>query len=70
MFWMTPTTEVFPFYVQGCRDAHVALSKVPYEVDTESAYEIVIGGYSNSKSVIRKGKWVNFLILYRSVIGI
>ena len=41
------------FDVMLCRDAHLALAMIPYETGT-STIEVVIGGWENSKSAIRK----------------
>lgn len=41
------------FSVRANNDAHIALSKTKGETDVDS-YEVVIGGWSNQKSVIRK----------------
>ncbi|CAH1802108.1 unnamed protein product, partial [Owenia fusiformis] len=38
--------------IQACKDAHIALSKVLDEPETDT-YEIVIGGWDNSASAIR-----------------
>ncbi len=42
----------FVFGVRTCMDAHVGL--LPPTGSTESYYEVVIGGYSNSRSDIRR----------------
>ena len=59
LFWMTPTSELFTFYVKGCMDAHVAIAEVPYRVNVAASFEVVIGGWDNSRSVIRRGKSVS-----------
>lgn len=45
---------VFNFKVRTANDAHLALSTGPYE--GEPIIEIFIGGWGNTKSVIRKNK--------------
>lgn len=45
---------VFTFKVRAAHDAHLALTSAPTEAD--SMYEIFIGGWENSKSVIRKNR--------------
>ncbi|CAG2205544.1 unnamed protein product [Mytilus edulis] len=50
--------ESFSFHVQACNDVHVALLPKDYgNITDESAlYEIVIGAYRNTRSIIRKRK--------------
>lgn len=43
------------FQVMACNDAHIALSQSK-GVDTNNTYEIVIGGWSDQRSVIRDCK--------------
>ena len=43
------------FTVKSCSDAHIALSSIPGDT-TQKTYEIVLGGWSNTKSVIRIGR--------------
>ena len=40
------------FQVKACSDVHLALARIPGEAQVQ-AYEVVIGGWENSKSVIR-----------------
>ena len=42
----------FSFSVKACSDVHVALANIPGE-GTFMTYEIVLGGWGNTKSVIR-----------------
>ncbi|CAH1794507.1 unnamed protein product [Owenia fusiformis] len=44
------------FEIQACNDAHIALESKPSVVGVPQAYEIVLGGWSNTRSVIRDGK--------------
>ena len=41
--------------IQSCSDAHIGLSEIP-GLSSLNMYEIVIGGWSNTKSVIRRGR--------------
>ncbi|XP_035694564.1 uncharacterized protein LOC118428574 [Branchiostoma floridae] len=52
--WDLPplTSSPFPFEVKASSDVHIVLSNQNYPVD--DMYEIVIGGWSNSRSVIRR----------------
>ncbi|XP_035689653.1 uncharacterized protein LOC118424952 [Branchiostoma floridae] len=54
--WDLPrlTRGFFTFEVQTNNDVHVALSSMNQDLD--DMYEIVIGGWSNTQSVIRRGK--------------
>lgn len=45
---------VFTFKVRAGHDAHLALTPAP--VEAEPIYEVFIGGWSNSKSVIRRNR--------------
>ena len=40
--------------VKACNDAHIALATLPESDGEVLTYEVVIGGYKNSKSVIRQ----------------
>ncbi|XP_045191095.1 uncharacterized protein LOC123547911 [Mercenaria mercenaria] len=51
---VTKTSSV-TFAVKACNDAHIALSKTK-GLDSSDTYEIVIGGWSDSESVIRDCK--------------
>ncbi|XP_066284945.1 uncharacterized protein [Branchiostoma lanceolatum] len=54
--WNLPplTGSRFTFEVQANNDAHVALSS--QNRDQDAMYEIVLGGWGNTQSVIRRGK--------------
>ena len=49
---LTGSTDI-RFSVQAARDAHIALSAL-YRDPKEDTYEILIGGWDNQKSAIRK----------------
>ena len=49
--WMKTTDEFFVFRVAACSDVHLALSP---EFGVTSGFEIVLGGWQNTKSVIRR----------------
>lgn len=49
------TTSSVTFTVKACNDAHIALSSVKGD-DSKDTYEIVIGGWWDSQSVIRDCK--------------
>ena len=51
--WITVLSQNITFTVRACRDAHIALSKTRENVRADT-YEIVIGGWGNSKAVIRR----------------
>ncbi len=61
---MSPDQNTFKFAVRACHDAHVSLCTVPEVIDNQ-IYEIVIGGWMNSESVIRDGQQVTFLLSLR-----
>lgn len=48
------STGFVQFRVRSNNDAHVALTSGPYESDP--MYEVFIGGWGNSKSIIRKNR--------------
>jgi len=52
--WLTTVTPYIEFEFQSCSDLKVALSTNPKDI-TSNTYEIIIGGWKNTKSVIRRG---------------
>ena len=48
--WMDPSDEYFVFRVAACSDVHVALSNT---ATNSTAYEIILGGWTNTQSAIR-----------------
>ncbi|XP_048247355.1 uncharacterized protein LOC124145114 [Haliotis rufescens] len=51
---LAPGTTSFKFKVRASNDAHLVLLQADGVTD-ENAYEVVIGGWNNTQSVIRKG---------------
>lgn len=43
-----------PFYIRGSGNAHVLLASKPNPTPFDDAYELVIGGYGNSRIILRK----------------
>ena len=63
--WLVPASPqqmALTFRVQACNDVHLGLSDVPVG-DSTANYEVVIGGWSNSKSAIRKPSLVNYIFI-------
>ena len=58
-FW----DERLSFNVKACNDAHIMLQTVPGST-VDKHYEVVIGGWSNTRSVIRSSQQVNFSALF------
>jgi hypothetical protein len=58
---IAPHNHHFTFYVKACHDTHLFLQSEAFaDVNDESdGYQIVIGGYENSKSHIRDGRGVS-----------
>ena len=56
---ITSKKEVISFKLKACNDGHVALQTVPGSSD-DPMYEIVFGGYSNTRSEIREAKGVRY----------
>lgn len=52
--WMYPVNKYLTFKVQSCNDGHILLSNSIGETGS-SSYEIVIGGFDNTWSEIRRG---------------
>ena len=46
------TNSLTPDVIKACKDAHILISEVPNNRDR--GYEIVLGGYDNKNSDIRK----------------
>jgi len=53
-FYPTNGAFVFTFKVRAANDAHVALA--PVAAEAEPIYEVFIGGWGNTKSVIRRNR--------------
>lgn len=53
--WLQPTGNHLMFNVRTCDNVHVLLSTALMNVSAEMSYEVVIGGYDNTISDIRKG---------------
>ena len=47
--WLMPKTESLEFDVVACSDIHIALLGDPGNTDPDRVYEIVIGGFDNTK---------------------
>lgn len=61
---VTIRDDVITFTVQACNDAHILLQSVPGSIEAK-CFEIVLGGYENTRSDIREGFWVSaFEILF------
>ena len=53
--WLQPIGTHLTFSARACDNVHVLLSTALMNVSAEASYEIVIGGYDNTMSDIRKG---------------
>ena len=51
--WLTTESSFIRFKFQGCSDLKVALARDP-QVTSTSTYEIIVGGWTNSQSAIRR----------------
>ena len=51
--WLSVRREVVEFEVMACSDVHIALTDEPGKTSETSTYEIVIGGFTNSRFVKR-----------------
>ena len=58
------SVEYLYFEVQASNDVHIGLS--PIAGDADPMYEIVIGGWGNAQSVIRRCKQVSDCFLLKS----
>ncbi|ELU12989.1 hypothetical protein CAPTEDRAFT_114549 [Capitella teleta] len=52
--WFVTERTSISFKVKTCADAHLALSTDPMDVSTNT-YEVIIGGWENTRSSIRRG---------------
>lgn len=52
--WLTTEIPYVTFEFQACTDLKVALATNPH-VTSDNVYEITVGGWANTKSVIRRG---------------
>lgn len=43
------------FFVKGTSDAHITLGPEPYENPNANVYELILGGWNNTRSAIRRG---------------
>ena len=50
--WMVNPRSYLEFEVKACHDVHVLLAHRPWN-STYRTFEVIIGGWDNSKSVIR-----------------
>ena len=57
---ITTRNEMLSFSVKACNDAHILLQSVPGSTQAKS-FEVVLGGYNNTRSDIRDGVLVNIL---------
>ena len=55
--YFSTSMDYIEFQAQAASDVHIALS--PHLGDADAMYEIVIGGWGNSHSVIRRCKQVS-----------
>ena len=51
--WSVEDTDEVLFTVQATNDVHIALSAIPENTESQ-LYEIVLSGYGNTRSFIRK----------------
>lgn len=54
---ITTSSHTLIFWVKACNDAHILLQSIPGSM-TDQAFEIVIGGWGNTRSVLRDKKGV------------
>ncbi|XP_061175873.1 uncharacterized protein LOC133184808 [Saccostrea echinata] len=62
-----PVKDNLVFAVRACNDAHVALLEKDTD-DTNKLYEIVLGGWGNTRSCLRKGKQTTCLVNHQEKI--
>lgn len=58
--WVQPTGSSVEFRVRTCNDGHILLSSSL--LDVADGYEIVLGGYDNTRSDIRRGSHGTILL--------
>jgi hypothetical protein len=46
---LAPRQQYFEFSAAACSDVHVALAEDARDIDGGSAYEVVIGGWDNTR---------------------
>ena len=56
--WLAPWGHTFVFMVAACRDARILLTSEPGKTSGTDAYEILLGGWDNTKSAILAGSMV------------
>lgn len=53
--WIQPRNRHLTFKIRSCDNGHILLSNSLLDVTENAAYEIVLGGYNNTFSDIRRG---------------
>lgn len=53
--WLQPSGNHLAFNVRTCDNVHVLLSTALMNISGDASYEVVIGGYDNTISDIRRG---------------
>ena len=53
--WFTPITETLTFALKACHDGHILLTAIPGYYQADDAYEIILGGNTNTETYIRRG---------------
>jgi hypothetical protein len=59
---LTVTNDRLSFSIKACNDAHIMLQTVPGSI-VDRHFEIVIGGWSNTRSAIRDSRGVCFQLI-------